>query len=203
MQHISERVHTTSDIHSPWLPGCSGVMQRKGTWMKLSERDVNSHQHKTPTDFTGKWEKGRECELRHGYLRGTKDAWLRDAWQPPLLLSPSNNKPPCTAKFKFRCLPFYTAILELESKAKCRTYPAFSCHIKGPQNFSVVLFPPPWLTLSAGNHGAVCIGEISRISNLAFACFTEVWEREKMWSHGWITSKMTAGGSSSRPGWTS
>lgn len=23
--------HTTSDIHSPWLPGCSGVMQRKGT----------------------------------------------------------------------------------------------------------------------------------------------------------------------------
>ena len=138
---------------------------------------------KRPIGSTGKWEKGRECEPKHGYLRRTKDAQLRDAQQPPLLLSPSNTKPPFTAKFKFRCLPFYTAVLEVESKAKRRMYPALSCHVKRAQNFSVVLSPPTWSTFSAGKGSAVCAGKISRISNckpLSICLFyRSKFEREK------------------------
>lgn len=106
-------------------PGCQDAQpsckEKAHKWRSVRERwtVINT---KRPS-FTGKWEKGRECEL---------------------------------AKFKFRCLPFYTAILEVESKAKCRTYPALSCRVKGPQNFSVVLSPPTWLTFSAGKRCSLC-----------------------------------------------
>lgn len=101
---------------------------------------------KRPTCFTGKQEKGRKCELRHGYLRCTKVAQLHDAQHLALLLCPSHTRPPSPAKFKFRCLPFYTAVPEVEGKAKCRTYPVLACHVKELQKLSVVL--SPWLTFS-------------------------------------------------------